>query len=248
MRSGRPRLAETAGVTMVEVLLAALLLGLAMSAAYGSVVAQMRRHAGQMVLAETMHGARAAFESLGRQVARAGVGVPSATQPARAPILETIAPDRLSFWTSPNAAPTYLAASAASGTRSLRVLEPAGLAAGQTIYVADATRWYRGTIDAVKGATLSVTPALPNAFAAGATVTPVEQVTFDLADGALRRNGRPIIPNVTRLAFSYDAASPGAVRVVTIALGVRARAVEPGMRERRTLTLATRIAPPNLAL
>lgn len=247
MNRGAGRLARSDGMTMVEVLVVAGLLGLAMSAAYGSVIAQMRRHSGQMLISEAMHSGRSAFDVLTDQVALAGFGVPTATLPSDAPMLVTTEPTKLSFWVSPSATHSYLSAQAALKATTLKVLSTSGLTAGSTVYVADATRWYSGKITAVRDGAIDVSPALTYNFAAGASVTPVELVTFDLVDGALRRNGKTLIPNVTSLAFSYDAKTASAVRVITIALTVQTRAVEAGSG-RRTVNLATRIAPAHLAL
>jgi prepilin-type N-terminal cleavage/methylation domain-containing protein len=243
----RQRLACNQGMTMVEVLVVAGLLGLAMSAAYGSVIAQMRRHSGQMLLSEAMHSGRSAFNVLTDQIELAGFGVPSATLPSKAPMLVTIEPTKLSFWVSPGASHSFLTAAAAVGATTLKMLSTTKLTAGTTVYVADATRWYTGKITAVRNDAIDVSPALTYNFPAGSSVTPAQLVTFDYVDGALRRNGKVLIPNVTSLAFTYDAKTASAVRVVTIALTVQTRAVE-ARTGRRTVSLATRIAPPHLAL
>jgi prepilin-type N-terminal cleavage/methylation domain-containing protein len=243
----RSRLARCEGMTMVEVLVVAGLLGLAMSAAYGSVIAQMRRHSGQMLLSEAMHSGRSAFNVLTDQIELAGFGVPTATLPNEAPMLVTTEPTKLSFWVSPGASHSFLTAAAAVGATTLKVLSTAKWTVGSTVYLADATRWYTGKITAVRTDAIDVSPGLTYNFAAGSSLTPVQLVTFDLVDGALRRNGKTLIPNVTSLAFTYDAKTPSAVRVVTIALTVQTRAIE-AKTGRRTVSLATRIAPPHLAL
>jgi hypothetical protein len=236
------------GSTVVEVLVATALIALVMGVAYGSLAAQMRRHAGQTLLSESLHAARTGFTVLTEQLALAGFGVPTATTPSRAPMLVTAEATRLSFWASPDAAHTYLGSAAALGARSINVLSAAGLSAGTRLYVADATRWYSGTVSAVRGTTIDVTPALTYNFAAGSPVAPVQLVTFEYADGALRRNGRALIPNVTALTFSYDRSTPAAVRLVDVALTVRTRAPEPGGGGFRTVTLNARVTPVNLGL
>jgi prepilin-type N-terminal cleavage/methylation domain-containing protein len=247
-RLHRHRLTDRAGMTLVEVLVAAGLLGLAMTAAYGSVIAQMRRHAGQMVLSEAMHGGRTAFTVLTDQIRLAGFGVPTASLPNRAPMLVTTEPTKLSFWASPNAVHTYLTSAAAIGAKTLKPLSTSGLVAGGTIYVSDATRWYTGTVTAVRNDGVDVSPALTYNFSPGAAITPVQLVTFDFVNGALRRNGKAIIPNVSDLTFTYDAKSAAAVRVVTVSLTLQTRVVEAGTKAKRTVSLATRVAPPQLAL
>ncbi|MDX2166350.1 MAG: type II secretion system protein [Deltaproteobacteria bacterium] len=247
MKRSAHRLAGRAGLTLIEVLVVAGLLGVVMSLAYGSVIAQMRRHAGQMLLSEAMHSGRSAFNVLTDQIELAGFGVPTASTPSKAPMLVTTDPTKLSFWVSTRAVHSYLTAAAALGATTVKLLSTSGLKVGGTVYIADATRWYSGTISAVRNDAIDVKPALTYNFPAGSSLTPVELVTFDYADGALRRNGKVLIPNVTSLAFTYDAKTPAAVRIVTVALSVQTRAAEARVG-RRTVSLATRVAPPQLAL
>ena len=94
---------------------------------------------------------------------------------------------------------------------------------------------------------MQLSPALSSAFAAGAMVTPAEPVTYELIKGALVRNGHVFIPNVTALEFAYDAATLAQIHLITVRMTVQARASDLGGL-RRTVTLAARVAPPNLVL
>ncbi len=233
---------------MIELMVAMVLLSLLMAAAYSSLIAQMRSHAAQTLASETMLAARKALSVLADQVEMAGLGVPTATQPSAAPSLITADPGRLSFWTNVGTSHTYLTASALKNASSVTVLSPAGLATGSSVYITDTVDWHFGTVTSVNGQTVQITPALTYNFAAGSLLTPVEQVTFELVDNELRRNGRMFIPNVSQLTFTYDSTDLSAIRVISIALGVQTRAVDVDSGKKLTMSLSTDVAPPNLAL
>lgn len=237
------------GYSLIEVLVAIAILGIAMGTAYGSVIVQMRRHAAQAMVSETLYAGRTAFQVLTEQVANAGFGVPTATTPSAAASIVAAEPARLSFWTNVGTTHTYLTAAALTGSFTMTVLSSHGLGAGANVYVTDSNRWVLGTVQSASGTTVQLSRALGYNFAAGSLVFPVEQVTydFDAANGALRRNGRALIPNVTDLLFTYDSATPERIRVITISLTVQTRGVDLG-GTRRAITLGARVAPPNLAL
>ncbi|MGH7786727.1 MAG: PulJ/GspJ family protein [Candidatus Binatia bacterium] len=243
-----PRWRATAGTSLVEVLVTVGILGIAMGVAYTSVIAQLRRHATEMVVAETMSAGRTAFDVMRDQVAMAGFGVPVGGAPSTAATIVTAEPSRLSFWASTRGAHTYLAAAAAKGGRTYNVLNSGTLKVGGSVYLADASRWYLGTVESLKGTSVQVGSDLPYDFAPGALVVPVELITFELAKGNLVRNGRVFIPNVSSLVFTYDATAPADVRVVTVSMSVATRSADPSTGKRRTLTLGGRVAPPNLPL
>lgn len=246
MKASRWR--ASAGTSMVEVLVTVGILGVAMAVAYTSVAAQLRRHATEMVVSETMSAGRNAFDVMREQVAMAGFGVPVGNSPSVAATIVTAQPSKLSFWSSTRGNHTYLTAAAAKGVRTYTVLSSANLTVGGSVYLADASRWYLGTVESLNGNTVRVATDLTYAFAAGALVVPVELVTFELNKGSLVRNGRVLIPNVSTLAFTYDAVAPGDIRIVTISMSVTTRKVDPSTGQRRTLTLGSRVAPPNLPL
>lgn len=239
---------DCAGFTVVEILVSAAVLSVALGVAYGSIVSQMRRHVGQTMLAETMHAGRTAFEVLAQQIAMAGFGVPVAETPRRLAMLETAEATRLQFWTNVGGTHTYLTAAAKLGARDLTVMSATGFRTGQTVVVTDGTRWSRGAFAAGKGAALTLAEPLTYNFAAGALVVPIEVVTLEFAKGGLWRNGRQLIGDLPELRFEYDAKQPGEVRVVSVTMTVQTRAAEPGTSARRTITLGTRVAPANLAL
>lgn len=240
------RLRAQAGLSLVEMLVATALLGLVMAAAYSNLISQIRTHATQQLVTESMHDVRSAIRIMSEQIEMAGFGVPLATTPATAARLVTATPTKLTFWTKVTATHTYLAAAATAGTSTITVASATGLKAGMSIYVGDATRWYFGSIRTVSGTSLVLSSSLTYAFAAGAPVTPVEQVTFELVGDELRRNGKRFIDNVTALSFTYDSATLTAIRQITIALSVETRANDLATGRRLPFTLTTRVAPPNL--
>lgn len=243
----RPSRAD-AGLSAIELIVASALLGIIMAAAYGNLVSQLRVYATEQLVSESVGDARTAMRIMADQIAMAGFGVPAAAPPAQAPRLVTAAPTRIAFWARIDAAHTFLAAGAGAGSGSLSVVSTAGIPRGSAVYVSDASGWHFSTVRAVAGNQLYLMTPLASAFRAGALVTPVEQVTFELVGTELRRNGRRLIGEVTGLAFAYDQPRLADVREITITLTVQTRA--PGLLARRRLpfTLTTRVTPPNLGL
>lgn len=239
--------AHAAGYTLIEVLVALAVLSVAMGAAYGSVIAQTRRHAAQAMLSEALFAGRTAMNVLTAQIGNAGFGVPAASTPSTAVSIAAAEPTRFSFWSSTTTTHTYLTAPAVRGDRTVAVLSVSGIRPGTSLYVVSSTRWFLGTVLSVRDRVVQLDRDVTYNFAAGSLAFPVEQVSFDLAEGALRRNGRMFIPNVTGLTFSYDAKVPEQIRVITISLTVQARGVDLG-GVRRTVTVGARVAPPNLDL
>jgi hypothetical protein len=184
---------------------------------------------------------------LAAQITNAGFGVPTTSNPSSAASIIAAQPTRFSYWSSPATTHTYLAEPAVPGSRTVVVLSGSGIAPGTGLYIASASRWFLGTVQSVRSAVVQLDREFTHTFAAGSLVVPIEQVTFDLADGALRRNGRVLVPNVTNLTFTYDSAMPEQIRVITISLTMQVRGIDLG-GVRRALTFGARVAPPNLAL
>jgi len=245
-RVGPVRLRARAGLSMVELLVATALLGLVMAAAYSNLISQIRTHATQRLVTESMTDVRTAMRIMSEQIEMAGFGVPLATTPSSAARLVTATPTKLTFWTKVTATHTYLSAAAAAGTSTITVASATDFKAGMSIYVCDSTRWYFGSIRTVTGNSLLLSSTLTYAFAAGSPVTPVEQVTFERVGTDLKRNGKRFIGNVTALSFTYDSATLTAIRQITIALSVETRANDIATGRRLPFTLTTRVAPPNL--
>jgi hypothetical protein len=236
------------GTSLVDVLVATTLLSLVMAAGYSNLATQMRMHAAQTMTTETMTDARNALQVMADQIGMAGFGVPTASTPSAAPELVTATSTQLSFWTKVNSTHTYLTAAALTNASSITVMSSTGLSAGMSIYVTDALVWYLGTVQGVSGNTLTISPVLTYNFVAGSTVTPVEQVTFQLVGDELRRNGKRFIDNVTGLTFSYDSATLSAIREITISLSAHTRAADASTGSTIPVTVTTRVTPPNLAL
>jgi prepilin-type N-terminal cleavage/methylation domain-containing protein len=247
MRSA-PTFWSPRGNSLMEVLVAILLLSLLMAAGYTSLFSQFRAYASQSMVSESLSDERTALRVMADQIWMAGYGVPTASTPSKAAELITATPTQLSFWSKSNAVHTYLTANALKNATSVTVLSNTGLKVGTSVYITDTTNWYFGTVQSVTGTSATVTPALTYAFLAGSQLTPVEQVTFTLVGNQLQRNGHRFIGNVTGLAFTYDSATLSAIRVITVQLTVQTRAAKPGTGTRVATTMTTRIAPPNLGL
>jgi prepilin-type N-terminal cleavage/methylation domain-containing protein len=250
MRNRRepPALGWTSGFSLIEVMVATTLLALVMAAAYSNLMNQMRVHAAQRLVTETMNDARSAVRMMMEQLEMAGFGVPVATSPSIAPKLVTATPTEVSFWTKVNATHTFLTAAVAPGSTGLDVLSADGISRGMSIYVSDPRKWSFGTVQSVSGTRISVSPALSAEFNAGSLVTPVEQVTFTWRNHQLLRNGRRYIANVPQLTFGYDARSLDAIRQVDVVLTVQARTSDPKTGRPYQQTMTGHAVPPNLAL
>ena len=239
---------RSAGISLIELLVAISLLGLIMGAAYKGLISQVRAYAAQTMMAETMHTARTTLDILAEQIAMAGFGVPIAIAPSVAPVLVTIEPQRLSFWANVSGARTYLRAAAAKGATSVSVLSSQGLTQGSSIYITDMKDWYFGKIVTASGTTLQITPQLSYNFTAGALVTPIRQNTFELVQGQLLRNGHVFVPDVQDLRFTYDANTPNRVTMIGVRLTLLTRAIDVSSRKKLSVTVGTQVAPPNLTL
>jgi prepilin-type N-terminal cleavage/methylation domain-containing protein len=235
------------GTTLIEVLVSTAIFAVVIGTAYASLIAQIRRQASQMMVAEMLHAGRLAFDEMTQEIANAGFGVPNAAVPSVAPSIVVADPSKLQFWTVVSTAHTFLTAAAATNASTVSVLSAAGLKSGASVYISDQSRWYLGTVRSINGNTLQLAPALTYTFGAGSLVTPAVLVTYELANGALTRNGHSFIPNVTALQFTYDGKTPGTVTLIDVSMTVRARATDVG-GTRSMVTLGARIAPPNLVL
>ena len=243
-----PSFASRRGNSLIEVLVAILLLSLIMAAGYGSLASQFRTYATQSMVSESLSDQRTALQVMADQIWMAGYGVPTATSPSKAPELIAATPTQLSFWTEADAAHTYLTATALKNATAVTVLSAAGLKASTSVYITDATNWYFGTVQQIAGTTVTLAPALTYDFGAGTLLTPVEQVTFTVVGNQLLRNGRRFIDNVTGLTFTYDSGTLSAIRVITVQLTVQTRAAAPGTGTRVATAMTMRVAPPNLSM
>lgn len=248
MKTRLRRTTSACGTSLVEMLIATALLGILMAAAYGSLISQMRTHATQTMVSETMLAARSALAVLTAQIDAAGLGVPHATQPSTAAALITTEPQRLTFWADVPARHTYLATSAAKASTQLAVQSSAGLVAGSTIYIATSDNWQFATVVTVANNTLTIDTPLAYGFAAGSPIMPVERVTFELVKGALVRNGHAVIEHVRDLTFTYDAVKLDAIRVIGIRLTVETRSIDPRTGAPLPITVQTAVTPVNLSL
>jgi hypothetical protein len=251
-RRGRPSSDErgygSEGTSLIEVFIAIGILALLMSAAYGSLVAQMRTHATQMMVAETMYAGRSALNLLVDQVSLAGFGVPAATNPSRAPIFITAEKSRLSFWADASTVHTFLVVSATKGSRDVTVVSAVGTRVGDSVYLSDSDVWYVGTVESIDGKQLRLGPKLSANFVAGSFLAVIEQIEFQLVGGELRRNGHPLARNVRSLEFTYDAKDLAAIRVVGVRLELETRDIDPATHKPVALSLSAEVAPRNLAL
>jgi hypothetical protein len=236
------------GTSLAEVLVAASLLGILVSATYANLISQMRTHATETVVSETMLAARSALGVLSEQIAAAGLGVPRATSPAKAEALITAEAHRLSFWSNFPPRHTYLTAGMAKGSSQLSVQSAAGLTPGAVLYVMDSDNWHFATVVNQSDGAVGIDPPLGLGFAAGSLLMPVEQITFEVSGGKLLRNGRPLIEHVRELSFTYDAEERAAVRMIGVRLTVETRSVDAQRGETVPITVSAEITPPNLAL
>lgn len=241
------RLHAVHGNSLIEVLVSTAIFLLVIGTAYASLISQIRRQVAQVMVAETLHAGRTAFDEMTAEIANAGFGVPNPTVPSLAPSIVVAQPSKLQFWTVVSTAHTFLTAAATMNTSTVTVLSTAGLKADASVYISDQNRWYLGTVKAISGSMVQLAAPLTYNFAAGSLVTPAVLVTYELVNGSLTRNGHAFIPNVTGLQFTYDSDTPGTTRLIDVSMTVQTRGADLG-GVRRTVTLGARLAPPNLVL
>jgi type II secretory pathway pseudopilin PulG len=243
------------GTSLVEVMVATVLLSLVMSAAYSSIISQMQTSAAQLQVSDAINKLRLAQRIIAEQIWVAGFGVPpnTATNPSPPADIITANAQLFSFRTKLSTGHTYLTANAAVNATMLTVLSTAKLPNGATIYLTDTKQWYSGTVSGVSGNTVNISPALTKAFAMGSLVTPMDTVTFQLSGnqlqtcvGSCTTNSRMLINNVTNLNFGYDSTTITAIRKIDIDMSVRTEGVLATTHQPLTFNLKTSVTPPGL--
>lgn len=159
--------------------------------------------------ARTQDDARRILEQTLRELRMAGYGLPKATNPAPLSPITAASTDSIGFLTNDGGPVTSLTATATAGSTAMSVASTSGFQVNDTVFVADQATYHAATITAV-GPSMTILPAVPVDFAAGATVTrQPRQIMYSFAGGILYRDAgtgagaQPWLADLGSLTFSF---------------------------------------------
>jgi len=218
----------TAGFSLIELMAAMVILGIAMTAVFSTFLFQQQSYTTQVRVAEMQQNVRDAMEMISRDIRMCTYGIPSNvnivdneinTVAGRylKSVNSTSGPDEIyvlyrfdgdAAYPSDNVNP-------AAGATTVTVTSTAGFAVGDRILVYNATNADMRKVAAAAGTTLILTGGLVSNYSAGATLARVRYVryfvdkTTDSAHPTLKldkRNGQPAQPladDIEDLQFTY---------------------------------------------
>ncbi len=168
---------------------------------------------------DIQQGARAALDTLVRDLRMAGSGLPNPRDYNNPPAAFTAATaNSISFLTDPLNASTVLTANAAAGTATISVSSTPNFSAGGTLYIfgsdggsPPANHWESATIaeGGVAASSLTLTSGLSHTYIAGSQVAQPQTYTYDRNGTTLRRdagdgNGpQPLAENISGIEIKY---------------------------------------------
>lgn len=246
------------GFTLTELLVTLAILGLVMAAVVTTYMTGTTIGLTGENKAEAQQGARAAM-LMEEDLRLAGYGFPS-TQTKITAATQT----DITFWADLANASTMLDADLAAGNTALSVMNAAGIAAGDTIYLINGDQWEQLTVSGVNAAANTVTVAAgPTiAFPRGAQVGRPRAIrylwdpaTFTLWKDAGDGTGLlPLATDVQLLQFRYYDTSDVEIQPVNLAANLgNIRRIETTVtaqsgaaQNRGTFTMTSSVRPRNL--
>jgi len=229
----------TAGFSLIEVMAAIVILGIAMTAVFSTFLFQQQSYTTQVRVAEMQQNLRDAVETISRDIRMCTYGIPSnvnivdneITSRFLKHVNSTSGPDEIYvlYRYDGDAAYPSFNVNPAAGASSVTLASTAGFAAGDRILVYNATNADLGRVTAVTSTTtLTLQGGVVNNYSTGATLALVRYVryfvdrTTDPAHPTLmvdRRNGQPPQPladDIEDLQFRYsmDTNGDGILEVV----------------------------------
>lgn len=208
------------GFTFVEVMVAVAVGAIILLGLYVLLeTSQSTTSRGKLKL-EIQQAARAALDTMARDLRMAGSGLPNARDYQNPPAAFTGATDNsVSFMMEPSNANTVFTAGVATGSVTLPVNSTSQFTPGGVIYLfgndGDATHpmnhWEQKTIAAggVGANSLTLTSGVSNNYIGGSQVSQPRTFTYDLSGTTLRRNAgdgngpQPLAENITALQLRY---------------------------------------------
>ena len=227
----------TAGFSLIEVLAAIAILGIAMTAVFSTFLFQQKSYTTQVRVAEMQQNLRDAMEMISRDIRMCTYGIPSnvnivdneITSRYLKPVNSTSGPDGIYVlyrYDGDAAYPSFDNVNMGAGATTVTLTSTAGFAAGDRILVYSATNADLRQVATAAGTTLTLQAGVGTAYS-GATLARVRYVryyvdnTTDAAHPTMmvdRRNGQsqPLADDIEDLQFQYsmDTNGDGVIEVV----------------------------------
>jgi prepilin-type N-terminal cleavage/methylation domain-containing protein len=227
----------TAGFSLIEVMVALVILGIAMTAVFSAFLFQQKSYTTQVRVAEMQQNLRDAMEMISRDIRMCTYGIPSnvnivdneITSRYLKSVNSTSGPDEIYVlyrYDGDAAYPSFDNVNLAAGASTVTLSSTAGFAAGDRILVYNATNADLRQVAAAAGTNLTLQNGVGATYS-GATLARVRYVryyvdqTTDAAHPTLmvdRRNGQsqPLADDIEDLQFQYnmDTLAAGAINVV----------------------------------
>jgi type IV pilus assembly protein PilW len=229
----------TAGFSLIEVMAAIVILGIAMTAVFSTFLFQQQSYTTQVRVAEMQQNLRDAMEMISRDIRMCTYGIPSnvnivdneITSRSLKPVNSTSGPDEIYVLYRYDGDAAYPSDNVilAAGASTVTLTSTAGFAVGDRILVYNATIADLRRVATVSSATtLTLQTGVVTDYSAGATLARVRYAryfvdrTTDAAHPTLmldRRNGQPPQPladDIEDLQFQYsmDTNGDGTIEVV----------------------------------
>ncbi|HEX7523304.1 MAG TPA: PilW family protein [Candidatus Deferrimicrobium sp.] len=223
----------TAGFSLIELMAAIVILGIAMTAVFSTFLFQQQSYTTQVRVAEMQQNVRDAAEMISRDIRMCTYGIPSnvhiggndneITSRYLTHVNSTSKPDEIYIlyrYDGDAAYPPFDNVNLAAGANTVTLTSAAGFAAGDRVIVYDASNADLFLVTAVSGATLTLRGAAGATYS-GASVPPARLArvryvryfidnTTDSAHPTLmldKRNGKPAQPladDIEDLQFQYN--------------------------------------------
>jgi type IV pilus assembly protein PilW len=228
----------TAGFSLIEVMAAIVILGIAMTAVFSTFLFQQQSYTTQVRVAEMQQNLRDAVETISRDIRMCTYGIPSnvnivdneITSRYLKPLNSTSGPDEIYVlyrYDGDAAYPSFDNVNMAASATTVTLTSTAGFAAGDRILVYSATNADMKKVATAVGTTLTLETGVSTAYS-GATLARVRYAryfvdrTTDPAHPTLmldKRNGQPPQPladDIEDLQFQYsmDTNGDGVLEVV----------------------------------
>jgi type IV pilus assembly protein PilW len=224
------RMNKTAGFSLIEVMAALVILGIAMTAVFSTFLFQQQSYTTQVRVSEMQQNVRDAAEMISRDIRMCTYGIPSnvnivdneITSRYLKPVNSTSGPDEITVLYRYDGDAAYPSENVnlAAGASTVTLTSAAGFAAGDRVIVYDKSNADLFLVTAVSGATLTLRGAAGSTYSAAsdppARLDRVRYVryfidnTTDSAHPTLmldKRNGQPAQPladDIEDLQFQYN--------------------------------------------
>lgn len=263
MKTVQCAIGDNRGYTLVELMLAIAVLGLASAA-----VLNLYRTGNTIALtgenkAEAQQGARGTLQ-MEEEIRMAGYGYPPAIPPPPCAATGTFvaaSATSVTFWADLTNSSTILTAPVNAGATTITVASGAGFAAGNTVYLINQGQSECLTVSSASATSVTVSaPGAVNAYPIGSQLTRPRRIVYAYAGGTVSRDpgdgtgAQPAVTGVTAFQLTYLDATDTAIAPANLAanlLNIRRVVVSMTVQSasamnRGTFTLNTSARPRNL--